>query len=193
MNIANDNYLWVFKFDMPTKFSADGGMTWQTAGSEIWECGIGDVFRLKDGSLLFHGSNTSTLHRSWDNGQTWTHINTPGLSTKLYVNSNDEIFVCNQEGGFLIYKSGDPGASFMRLYTVFPQFGTDLDNIFNKWKDICYILVPGYGILKSSDLNTYETYWANQDLNNLFIDHNGVLIAKDWDNKTVYYRKNTDD
>ena len=54
MNVANDNYLWVFKFDLPTKYSADGGMTWQSAGSEIWECGYGDVFRLKDGSLLFH-------------------------------------------------------------------------------------------------------------------------------------------
>lgn len=193
MNVSNDNYLWVFKFDLPTKFSSDGGTTWQTAGSTIWECGYGDVFRLKDGSLLFHGSNTSSLYRSLDNGQTWTHISTPGLSTKLYVNEKDEIFICNQEGGLSILKSNDMGASFRKLYTVFPQFGTDMDNIFNKWKDVYYVLIPGYGILKSSDLNTYETYWANQDLNNLFIDHNGVLIAKDWDNKTVYYRKNTDD
>lgn len=193
MNVANDNYLWVFKFDLPTKYSADGGLTWQAAGSEIWECGYGDVFRLKDGSLLFHGSNTSSLYRSQDNGMTWTHINTPRFSTKLYVNDRDEIFICNQEGGFSIHKSTDMGASFTRLYTVFPQFGTDMDNIFNKWMDIYYILVPGYGILKSVDLNSYELYWANQELNNLFIDHNGVLIAKDWDNKTVYYRKNSTD
>lgn len=190
MHVSNDNYIWVFKFDYPTKFSGDGGLTWQTAGSDLSSYGFGDVFRLKNGTLLFHGSNCCSLSRSDDNGLTWTHIETPGYSTKLYVNDKEEIFICNQEGGVTILKSTDMGASFRRLYSCYPQFGTDMDNIFNKWRNTYYILIPGYGILKSDDLEHYEIYWINSELNNLFIDHNGVLIAKDWNYNTVYYRKN---
>ena len=191
MHISNDNNIWVFKFELPTKYSTDGGNTWLTAGSDLSSYGFGDVFRLKNGSLLFHGSNCCSLNRSDDNGQTWTHITTPGYSTKLYVNAKDEIFICNQDGGFTIFKSTDMGATFTRLYSALPQFGTTMDNIFNKWDNFYYILVPGYGILKSSDLNQYEVYWLNSEINNLFIDHNGVLIAKDWNYKTVYYRSNS--
>lgn len=192
MDVANDDYLWVFKFEYPTVFSADEGVTWQTAGSSLSSFGYGDVFRLKSGTLLFHGSNCCSLNRSDDNGLTWTQITTPGASTKLYVNEREEIFICNQDGGFAIFKSTDMGATFTRLFGCYPQFGTTMDNIFNKWDDYYYILVPGYGILKSYDLEHYEVYWLNKELNNLFIDHNGVLIARDWDNKTIYYRKNTD-
>jgi len=191
MDVANDDYVWVFKFEYPTVFSADGGVTWQTAGSNLESFGYGDVFRLKRGTLLFHGSNCCSLNRSDDNGLTWTHIETPGGSTKLYVNDQEEIFICNQDGGFAILKSTDMGATFTRLFGCFPQFGTSMDNIFNKLKDTYYILVPGFGILKSHDLERYEIYWINAELNNLFIDHNGVFIAKDWNNRTIYYRVNT--
>jgi len=192
MDVANDDYIWVFKFEYPTVFSADGGVTWQTTGSNLSSVGFGDVFRLKSGTLLFHGSNCCSLNRSDDNGLTWTHIETPGASTKLYVNEKEEIFICNQDGGFAIFKSTDMGATFSRLFGCFPQFGTSMDNIFNKCKDYYYILVPGFGILKSPDLERYEIYWINNELNNLFIDHNGVLIAKDWNQNTIYYRKNSD-
>jgi hypothetical protein len=67
-----------------------------------------------------------------------------------------------------------------------------MDNIFNKWSNFYYVLVPGFGILKSTDLNQYEVYYVNSELNNLFIDHNGVMIAKDWNYQTVYYRKNSE-
>ncbi len=192
MDVANDDYIWVFKFEYPTVFSADEGVTWRTAGSNLSSVGFGDVFRLKSGTLLFHGSNCCSLNRSDDNGSTWTHIETPGASTKLYVNEKEGIFICNQDGGFAIFKSSDMGATYTRLFGCFPQFGTSMDNIFNKWKDYYYILVPGFGILKSYDLERYEIYWINSELNNLFIDHNGVLIAKDWNQNTIYYRKNSD-
>lgn len=192
MDVANDDYVWVFKFEYPTVFSADGGVTWQTAGSNMSSFGYGDVFRLNNGTLLFHGSDCCSLNRSDDNGITWTPITTPRASTKLYVNDKEEIFICNQDGGFAIFKSIDMGVTFTRLFGCSPQFGTSMDNIFNKWDNFYYILVPGYGVLKSYDLVHYEVYWRNNELNNLFIDHNGVLIAKDWNNKTIYYRKNSD-
>jgi hypothetical protein len=67
-----------------------------------------------------------------------------------------------------------------------------MDNIFNKWGNFYYILLPGFGILKSFDLKNFDVYWNNYNLNNLFIDHNGILIAKDWNMNRVYYRKNSE-
>jgi hypothetical protein len=192
--ISNDNYVWAFAWDHPTKFSKDGGMTWTdiAALSGLTSGGIGDIFRLKDGSLLLRGSDCCNMYRSFDDGFTWTIIKTPDYLLKLFVNEKDEIFIVSQGSGIiLIYKSTDYGVSYSPLYAVAPQFVTEMGNIFNKWGNFYYILLPGFGILKSSDLSTYEVYWTNNNLNNLFIDHNGVLIAKDWNYNTVYYRKNS--
>jgi len=192
VSISNDNYIWVFVWDHNTRFSKDGGNTWNDAGSNLSSYGYGNVFRLKDGSLLFHGSNCCSLNRSFDDGLTWTKIETPGYSIKLYVNDKDEVFIVTQENGITIYKSTDYCSTFNNVISVSPEWGTsDNDNIFNKWGNFYYILIPGWGILKSADLNTYDVYWVNNNLNNLFIDHNGVLIAKDWNMNTVYYRKNS--
>ena len=189
ITVANDNSLWVFDLEHPTRLSRDGGETWTDTGIEPLN-GCNDVFRLKDGSLLFHGTNCCSLYRSFDEGLTWSHIETPGSSNKLFVNENDEIFICNQVNGVTILKSTDYGASFNIVYNVYPEWGTSMDNIFNKWNNFYYILIPGYGILKTTDLIHYEDFWKNSNLRNLFIDHNGILIAKDWDWNTVYYLKN---
>ena len=189
MYVSNDNYVWVFKFDYPMLFSADGGISWIPAASELSSHGYGEIFRLKNGTLVFHGSDCCSLFISENNGLTWAHIETPGGSNKLYVNEKDEIFICNQENGVSILKSTDMGVTFRKLYSCYPQFSTSMDNIFNKLGNTYYILIPGYGILKSDDLEHYEIFWINNMLDNLFIDHNGVLIAKGWNNNTVYYLK----
>jgi len=196
MSVANDNYLWAGKYDFPTKFSKDGGNTWQNAGDIISPFLNGNTFRLKSGALVNHGAKGTSRERlniSYDDGLTWISRETPGYSTVMYVNENDEIFIGTQENGFTIYQTIDMGATFKKVHSVFPQWGTTMENnIFTKWNGFYYIIVPGFGILKSSDLIHYENYWLNSDLNDLFIDHNGVLIAKDWDYKTVYYRKNSE-
>jgi hypothetical protein len=193
--VSNDNYVWVFAWDHPTKLSKDGGETWteMTALSGLTAGGLGDIFRLKDGSLLYRGSDCCNMFRSFDDGLTWTIIKTPDYSLKLFVNEKDEIFIISQGPGIIIiYKSTDYGVSYSSLYAVAPQFVTEMDNIFNKWGNFYYILLPGFGILKSFDLKNFEVYWNNNNLNNLFIDHNGVLIAKDWNMNRVYYRKNSE-
>jgi hypothetical protein len=189
-SVSNDNYLWAFDSEHPTKFSGDGGMTWTEAGGGISSIGSGDVFRLLDGSLLIHGSNCCSLNRSFDNGLTWTPIPTPGYSIKLYVNENDEIFIVTQEeSGISIYRSTDYGATFSKVHNVSPEWGTSMENTFNKWGSLYYVLIPGFGILKSADLTHYENFYLNSNLRNLFIDHNGVMIGKDNDFHTVYYLK----
>jgi hypothetical protein len=67
-----------------------------------------------------------------------------------------------------------------------------MENTFNKWGNFYYIFVPGYGVLKTSDLsnpNDYKEFYQNSELINLYIDHKGDLIGKEWHSNTVYYRK----
>jgi hypothetical protein len=196
MNVANDNYIWVGKFDYPTIYSKDGGTTWQNGSIILSTFLNGNTFRLKNGFLVNHGTNGTSRNRlniSYDNGVTWTARETPGYSTVMYVNEKDEIYIATQENGFTIYQTTDLGLTFKRVHSVYPQWGTTMENNnFIRWNGFYYIIVPGYGILKSADLVNYENYWLNSNLNDLFIDSNGVLIAKDWDWKTVYYRKNSE-
>ncbi len=195
MYVSNDNYIWAGKFDFPTMVSKDGGNTWQNAG-DILPSHINEgTFRLKNGILVNHGTkgtSTNRLNISYDDGLTWISRETPGYSTIMYVNENDEIFIGTQDIGFTIYQTTDLGETYTKIHSVFPQWGGSTENnIFIRWRDFYYVIIPGYGILKSDDLIHYENYWRNSELSDLFIDHNGVLIAKHMNYKTVYYRKNS--
>ncbi|HKK42563.1 MAG TPA: sialidase family protein [Bacteroidales bacterium] len=185
--VANDNSIWAFANTYPTKYSTDGGSTWNIAGGDLSQWGYGDVFRMKDGSLLFHGSDCCSLHRSTDGGATWTPLQTPGYSLKAYVDENDNIYIVTQEGGISIYKSADYGLTFEKLYSVMPLWGTGLDHTFHIWHNTYYILIPGYGILRSDDLIHFTNFWLNENLIDMFITDNGVFIAKDRDMYTIYY------
>ncbi len=187
-SVSNDGYIWAYYFGYPVKISKDGGISWYEAGSEISESGIQDVFRLKNGALLFHGSNASSLFISYDDGLSWEKIPVPGYSLKLFVSEKDEILICTQENGMTIYRAEKPGDEFVKVHNVSPEWTTGMNNTFTKRNGIYYVLIPGYGILKTSDLIHYEDFWKNSNLRDLFIDHNGVFIAKDTDFKTVYYR-----
>jgi hypothetical protein len=190
--ISNDNSIWAFKWNYPTKISSDGGITWRDAGGPISAGGVGDAYRMADGSIIFHGGNCCSLFRSTDNGASWYHIITPGYSTKVYADGLNTIYVVTQEIGIAFYKSEDFGATFKKIHSVYPNWGTTRKHkMFQLINGSYWILVPGYGIVKSKDLVSFEDYWVNNNLTDLFIDHNGVIIARDWDNKTVYYRKNS--
>ncbi len=188
--VSNDDDVWAFAHGYPIKRSKDGGLTWAETGNGLEEAGFGDVFRLNNGSLLFHGSNCCSLYISDDDGLSWAHIPTPGNSIKLYVNDNDEIIICTEYSALDFFRSTDYGETFTFVHHVLPEFSTAMGNTFTRWKDFYYVIVPGYGILRTYDLVNYETYWTNLNLIELFVDHNGVLVAKDQDNLTVYYRHN---
>jgi hypothetical protein len=193
VSVSNDNSIWVFAFDHKTRYSRDGGITWTDIENEDIN-GFGDYFRLKDGSILFHGSDCCSLYRSFDDGVTWIKIETPGYSLKLFVDDKDEIFIITQKDGLTIYSSTDYCVTYNPVISVNPDWTTSMENTFSKWGNFYYIIIPGFGIFRSTDLTNpddYEVYYKNPNLTNLFIDHNGVLIAKDKDYKTVYYRKNS--
>ena len=196
LKISNDNYIWVSSYNYPIKYSKDGGAKWNDVTEDVSKHSLSDVFRLKDGSLMLHGSDCCYMFRSFDDGITWTRVTTPGYSLKLYVDENDAIYIVTQEGGMAFYKSTDYGLNYSFVYRVNPQWNSSLENTFNKYGGFYYVFIQGYGILKSKDLTNYEIYWQNQDLGNLFIDHSGVLIGKNWSwqfpyPRIIYYRHNS--
>jgi hypothetical protein len=189
--ISNDNYIWVFGGYQSIRLSKDGGLSWRSVYIDNYPTS-GSIFRLSNGSLLYHGSEWRYFYRSDDDGLTWKGmLVTPGCYS-LYVNDNDEIFITNGDNGFSIYRSTDMGLSWEKMHSVYPPYGSrTVEEAFKRWGNSFYIIVPGYGILKSSDLVNYEDYWVNFSLGNLYYDHNGVFIVKDFLNQSVYYRRNS--
>jgi hypothetical protein len=193
MWVSNDNYIWVWKHEYPVTVSKDGGLTWITVPQDLSQYGFGRVYRLDNGDLVMHGGNCCSLLISSDDGMSWTHITTPGHSTRIFVDHTGRIFLLTQENGITIYSFDQENTEFTRIHSVYPQWGSTWENNhFIRWKNFWYVVIPGSGIYKTFDMVQFQPYWSNSDLRDLFIDHNGVLIAKDWDWNTVYYRRNTD-
>jgi hypothetical protein len=194
MWVSSDNYIWVWKHEYPVKVSKDGGLTWITVPQDLSQYGFGRVYRLDNGDLVMHGGNCCSLLISTDDGMSWTHIPTPGHSTRIFVDHTGRIFLLTQENGITIYSFDQVNTEFTRIHSVYPQWGSTWENNhFIRWQNFWYVVIPGSGIYKTFDMLQFQPYWNNTDLLDLFIDHNGVLIAKDWDWKTVYYRRNTEE
>jgi len=193
--VTSDNYIWVTRRDHGIRGSRDGGLTWtkDSIGLDIQDQ-MNDVFRLSNGTLLSLSLNKRVILKSEDDGKIWTPLNTPQSSFKIYVTENNEIIVCNYGNyGFSIYKSNDLGATYIRKYSCSPDWSISRkEHIFHKYSGIYYVLVAGYGILKTLDFESFEVYWRCFTLNDLFIDHNGVFIACDWKLNKAYYRKNSE-
>jgi hypothetical protein len=191
LTVTKDGYLWTTATEIPKglRCSRDGGSTWSadTAGLMPNEL-IGDIFRLNSGEILFQSLNWN-LYKSIDDGKTWQTITCPLHPTKLYVTENDEIIIFNQEnGGISIYKSTDIGQSYRKVYGIIPE------SWLWPWKktiqqkgDYYFMVIPGYGIIKTKDFENFETFWRNTNIIYLFQTHEGVLIAKDFSNDKVYY------
>lgn len=193
MCVSNDDFLWVGRPNNIVKFSTDGGLTWQTGPSDLPTFISGSVFRMKSGAIVVHGTTKPDklrLHISYDDGKTWITRETPSYSTNMYVTENDEIIIGTQENGFSFYKSTDMGLTYTRVFSVSVAWRTTMErSIFNRWKSFYYIIVPGFGILKSYDLLSYEQYSPDSSFRDLFIDHNGVLIAAHKDYNKIFYLK----
>jgi hypothetical protein len=91
-------------------------------------------------------------------------------------------------GVMSVYKSPDKGESFTRKYIVGPVFSTLMDHTIHKHGKNYYILIPGFGILLTTDFEKFDVYWYNEDLNDMFMDDEGVIIARELGGQQVHYR-----
>ena len=191
--VSNDFRLWVYTANRLLRYSDDQGETWHDAGTAGGDGGIGDIFRLGDGSLIRHGLNCCSLAVSDDEGQTWVPLQAPDFSHKLYVSGDDEIFLLSSVGtGETIFRSDDRGVTFVPVHSVGVTFRSSYDNIFTRSGKFWYVAIPGYGILRSADLLHYENFHVFSDLRTLYIDHNGVMLVRDKDFKSVWYNSGSD-
>jgi hypothetical protein len=62
-----------------------------------------------------------------------------------------------------------------------------MSKIIQKKGNYYYILIPGYGIIRTPDYESFELFWRNADIVYLYQTHDGVLIAKGLNNDKVYY------
>jgi len=194
--ITKDNYIWATASGYPLQCSRDGGKTWSTDS-----VGLGSnkllksIFRLNDGTYFLCALVTDlyapAIYKSIDNAKSWSLAQTPGDPVNLYVTKNDEIIISSYYHGFSILKSDDQGDHYTQIYHKATGNGVQYGDFIQKSNGIYYILMGGEGILKSIDLNTVKLYWYNMNLISLFMDHSGVLVAKQSHNKKVYYRANT--
>lgn len=188
--ITGNDYLWVTAPGRGLRCSRDGGLTWQTdtQGLPTGEM-LGDVFRLTDGTLFFHSMN-SNLSKSTDDGHTWTRINAPPHSLKLYVTDQDELILFNQVNGLSIHKSTDGGANFVLKKSVSPMYFTVMEHTVHRMDNEYYLLIPGYGILRTTRFEQFTTFWLNNEANDMLVDAGGNFLVRSVNYQQVYYLDN---
>lgn len=191
LTVSNDGYIWATtpEYSQSLRCSRDGGQTWTADTIGLYQAELlGDIFRLGNGDILFHSLNLH-LYKSADDGKSWITMQCPEYSTRLFVTDNEEIIIFNQDFGVSIYKSTDLGQSFRKVYSVMPEYGTIMSKIIRKKDNYYYILIPGFGIIRTMDFEDFDTFYRNTAIVYLYLTHDGVLITRGFDNSTVYYYK----
>jgi hypothetical protein len=187
--LTADDYIWATAAGQPLRCSHNGGATWITDSTGLPNTEqLGDIFRLSDGTLFLQTLNTN-IYKSVNDGHSWTKVLAPPYSLKIFVTSNDEIILFNQDNGISIYKSTDEGASFTLKFAVMPDFGTQMNHTVHQHGKDFYLLIPGYGILHTLDFESFTTYWRNYTVNDLFMDDEGTLMAREFPGGLVSYRQ----
>ena len=189
--ITSDNTIWVSRFNYPLRFSTDGGNTWKVSESGLNNSSQSiDVFRLSTGKFITLSFDNISLLESTD-GIHWLPVNNKTLNTaRMQVTDKDEIIMMNVASSANITKSVDGGKTFTQVYSGNVSYATSpMRDIFSSYKGVHYICMPGAGILKTSDYNSFESIYSNINIRGLMIDHNGVLFATNKDINKVYCYK----
>lgn len=187
--VTADKYIWATWGNSGLHCSRDGGASWTVDSVGIPpDAELGDICHMSNGTWLFLAQNKHT-YKSVDDGKTWSQVYCPPLSLKLFVTADDEIIYCCQENAIALYKSTDMGLSFQQIYVVQVYFVSSMGQTFFRYNNTWYILIQGYGILKTNDFTNFETTWYHSLAWDLFIDQNGVFIVSELTGQSVFYNK----
>lgn len=187
LGITSDNYLWTTAWGRGLRCSRDGGQSWSTdtIGIGSGEM-LSDIFRLKDGSLFFFTLNCH-LYKSTDDGYTWESIPVPGYPLKLYVNDQDQLFLFSQVNGLSMFKSTDKGATFVSVKSVAVAYYTMMDHTVYHRGPNYFLLMPGYGILQTSDFTNFTVFWRNSDCKDMLVDARGGFLVTELQMSRAHY------
>lgn len=185
--ITRDGDLWATQYERGLWHSNDGGTTWlnpaNVSGKKFYMNG---AFRLKNGWLLSLGDPTAQkqeVMKSEDDGKTWTPLTTPNYPYSLFVTENDEIIVFTQSNAG-IYKSTDLGKSYKMVFSGSVTFNTSsMQSYIHQFGNLYYMAIPGFGVLKTRNFEQFETFFSEPNINGLYIDHTGSVVAMGWLNK----------
>jgi hypothetical protein len=186
--LTSDNTIWVSRFNYPLRFSNDGGKTWTLSESGLNNSSQSiDVFRFSTGKFITLSFDNISLLESTD-GIHWVPVNNTPLNTsRMYVSEKDELIVLDVTLSAIIKTSVDYGKNFTQLYSGGVSYGTSpMYHIFSSYKGTNYISIPGEGILKTTDYNSFELIYDNIDIRGLMVDHNGVFFATNKGFNKVY-------
>ena len=187
--ITADDKVWVSRWGYPLRHSADGGQSWIEAQSGIENNPqVNEVFSLSNGHFLTLSDADRTLYRSTDDGVNWEAINTPEGAAKIYVTPEDDIIVLTQRNGLSLYQSSDEGQTYEGKYAMeVDYYSSPMGTVFHKYGSDYYICMTGGGIVKTSNFETFNLFWDNTDVRELWMDHNGVMLATQLNLGTVFY------
>jgi len=145
---------------------------------------------LSTGKFITLSFDNISLLESTD-GIHWLPVNNKTLNTaRMHVTDKDEIIMMNVASSANITKSVDGGKTFTQGYSGGVSYATSpMRDIFSSYKGAHYICMPGAGILKTSDYNSFESIYSNINIRGLMVDHNGVFFATNKDYNKVYCYK----
>jgi hypothetical protein len=187
LEITPDGTLWAYTWDKPLRFSKDGGNTWVITNLNGGHQNA-TICLLSDGTLLL--LSISKLFRSEDGGSNWTDLNISEYPMNLYVTKNDEVIILTQDNGFSIKKSVDRGEHFTRVYNVLHYGAGKVGHGFLTKGEVYCILIPGKGILTTLDFQNFNSLWSNSSIYDMFMDHQGTIIATEYNSQKAYYYSN---
>lgn len=183
--ISADDYIWVTKWDYGIYCSKDEGLTWQhdTIGLAVKE-EMSRVYKLGNSHISVSASLTQIL-QTFDDGITWSPINTPLYTHYIYVTANDEIIAYNEENGFSLHKSSDMGVSYRKVFSGEVSYGLYSWHIFSKFGPHYYVIAPTGGVYRTTDFEVFDEIMDLDVQDKLFIDHLGNIyaIGTNWANK----------
>jgi len=195
LTVTSDDKVWISRYTYPLRYSSDGGQTWKNSLTGLnTDSQATDIFRLSNGTFVtwMGSSGNASLLKSAD-GINWSAAGTlPAYTQKVYVTDKDEIFAFSQQGEISAYKSTNYGQSFSFIHSFTVSYITmPMYNTVSKFNGYYYVCIPGAGIYKTLNFNSFDQTYINSDVRSLMIDHNGAFFVTNFSfNKEYTYSPN---